>query len=113
MQLRALAPPFAISAVGRIELENGVYRDPEWCALRRNALDKILEDVETLDLTGDEIAAYRDLLAEIGFSKRKIVDRITAVTALVHGLTLVTMNGRDFRDVPGLKLEAWENPGAG
>jgi tRNA(fMet)-specific endonuclease VapC len=111
-QLRTLDPPFAISAVGRIELENGVYRDADWTSVRRAALDKILELVETLDLTGDEIAEYRKLLASCGFSKRKVMDRITAATALVHDLTLVTMNGADFRDVSGLKLEIWETPEA-
>ena len=29
-------------------------------------------------------------------------------TALVHDLTLVTMNGADFNDIAGLKLEVWD-----
>jgi predicted nucleic acid-binding protein len=33
-----------------------------------------------------------------------------AATALVHGPPLVTLNGRDFRDVPGLELIEWERP---
>lgn len=30
-----------------------------------------------------------------------------AATALVHGLVLITLNGRDFTDVPDLDLEVW------
>jgi len=33
-----------------------------------------------------------------------------AAAALVHDLTVITMNGNDFRDVPGLKLEIWPSP---
>jgi tRNA(fMet)-specific endonuclease VapC len=109
-RVRELDPPLVISAIGRIELENGVYRDPEWQSVRRVALDTILEIVETLDLTAAEIATYRATLEATGFSKRKVADRVTAATALVHGLSLVTMNGRDFRDIAGLKLIEWEAP---
>jgi tRNA(fMet)-specific endonuclease VapC len=35
-----------------------------------------------------------------------------AATALAHDLTLITMNGKDFRDLPGLKLVEWETPEA-
>ena len=109
-KLRDLDPPFSVSAMSRIELENGVYRDLSLISVRRASLDKIFENVQTLYLTKAEIAMYRDLLAKIGFSKRKIADRLTAATALVHDLTLVTMNGRDFQDIPGLKLAAWPSP---
>ena len=109
-RLRTLDPPLAISAIGRIELENGVYRDLQWQSVRRAALDTILEFVQTLEMNSAEISAYRGILEVTGFSKRKIADRITAATALVHNLELVTMNGKDFRDVPGLKLIEWEAP---
>lgn len=41
---------------------------------------------------------------------RKTADRMTAATALAHGLPLVTLNGRDYRDVPGLELVDWVKP---
>lgn len=109
-RLRSINPPFAVSAISRIELENGVYQDARWQAVRPASLDKILEDVGTIEFTMNEVEAYRDIVAAVGFSKRKISDRITAATALVHDLTLITMNGADYRDIPGLKLEAWESP---
>jgi tRNA(fMet)-specific endonuclease VapC len=111
-RLRALDPPFAISAISRVELENGVYRDGEWTSLYRQSLDVILDQVATLDFGRTEIEAYRAIVETGGFSKRKVSDRMTAATALVHDLTLVTMNGRDFGDIPGLKLLAWPNPAA-
>lgn len=107
---RELDPPLAISATTRIELESGVYRDKQWAKILRQSLDIILGQVTTLDFGRAEIEAYRGILEDSGFSKRKVIDRMTAATALVHDMTLVTMNGRDFRDVSGLKLDIWPNP---
>lgn len=56
------------------------------------------------------VAAYRRIVEEVGFSRRKVIDRMIAATALVHQLTLVTLNGADFTDVPGLDLDAWPAP---
>jgi predicted nucleic acid-binding protein len=109
-QFRQLDPPLHISAITRVELENGVWREPEWSKLRRDALDEILSFVTTLEFGASEIAAYQAILAAVGLSKRKTADRMTAATALTHDLTLVTLNARDFRDVPGLKLLGWTRP---
>lgn len=79
-------------------------------ASRRAALDALLPQFEVLDFGSDEIDAYAAILAKAGFSKRKIADRMTAASALAQNLPLVTLNGRDFRDVPGLSLIAWERP---
>lgn len=41
---------------------------------------------------------------------RPAVDLMIASVALVHDLTLVTHNVRDFDDVPGLNVEDWLQP---
>lgn len=105
--VRTLDPPLALSIVSRVELENGIYRDPAESAVRRVALDKILSRLQTLDFGEAELGAYRGIVATAGFSKRKIIDRMIAATALVHGLTLVTLNGADYRDISELSVEAW------
>lgn len=105
-----LGPPVSISIITRIELENGVHAEPKWVGIRRTALDKVLSEISTIDFSDAELTQYRAILEAVGFTKSKINDRMIAATALAHGLTLVTMNGKDFRDVPGLELLEWETP---
>jgi predicted nucleic acid-binding protein len=105
-QVSRLTAPFFISAISHVELENGVQQSSD--AKRRGLLDKVLSYVATLDFGVAEIEAYRLIILASGYSRRKVADRMTAATALVHGLPLVTLNGRDFRDVPGLELIEWE-----
>jgi tRNA(fMet)-specific endonuclease VapC len=100
----------AIAMITRIELENGLFRDPELTDLLRPNLAAILHRTDVIDFGNMEFEAYRSILDQVGFSKRKVLDRMIAATALAHDLTLITMNGQDFRDVPGLKLVEWETP---
>ena len=51
--------------------------------------------------------AYGDIVRAVGYSRRKLLDRMIAAQARVRGATLVTANPADFRDVPGLELLAW------
>jgi tRNA(fMet)-specific endonuclease VapC len=99
-----------IAMITRIELENGLYRDPELTDLLRPNLAAILRRTDIIDFGNMEFETYRSILDQVGFSKRKVLDRMIAATALAHDLTLITMNGKDFRDVPGLKLVEWETP---
>lgn len=105
-----LGPPVSISIITRVELENGVHADPKWANTRRTALSKILSEISVIDFTDIELLHYCEILEAVGFTKSKINDRMIAATALSHDLPLVTMNGRDFRDVAGLKLVEWETP---
>lgn len=111
-QMSTLAEPLFVSAITRVELENGVYRDPASAASRRTKLDFLLTNVGTIDFGLAEITAFRRIVEAAGYSRRKTADRMTAATAITHGLPLVTLNGRDFRDVPGLALIEWERPEA-
>jgi len=47
------------------------------------------------------------IISTIGFSRSRINDRMIAAKALIANATLPTMNGDDFRDIPGLKLDVW------
>ena len=96
-----------ISIISRVELENGVYREPRLTAIRRPRLDAILSFLPVLPF-GDEAAdTYRGIVEAAGYSRRKMLDRMIAAQALVHRATLVTLNGVDFRDVPRLDLLEW------
>lgn len=97
----------ALSAVTRVELEGGVHTRPEFAEQRRRAVDALLEELAVIDFDDEMAAAYGAIVAEAGFSRRKIIDRMIAATALVNGLTLITCNPADFQDIPGLKLEVW------
>lgn len=100
----------AVSAVTRVELEGGVYARPEFTEKRRRAVDVLLAECAVIDFTNDIAAEYGRIVERTGFSRRKIADRMIAATAIVHDLTLVTLNGRDFQDVPNLNLLEWTRP---
>lgn len=102
-------PPF-LSVISQVEMEGGVYANPAFQAERRLTLDTLLETVTVLAFDSPVVAIYRDIVARIGFSRRKVADRMIAATALAHDLTLITMNGRDFADVPDLRLDVWSSP---
>lgn len=95
------------SIVTRVELEGGVYREPAYASVRRARLDTMLSAIPTLAF--DELAAeiYGKIVASAGYSRRKLLDRMIAAQALAHRATLVTRNGADFADVPGLNSLAW------
>jgi tRNA(fMet)-specific endonuclease VapC len=97
----------SISVVTRVELEGGVHARPEFVLQRRAAVDAILAELPVIDFDDRMAEAYGAIVAEVGFSRRKVVDRMIAATALVQGYSLATGNPADFRDVPGLTIEDW------
>jgi tRNA(fMet)-specific endonuclease VapC len=98
--------PF-LSVISRVELEGGVYAKPAFTQQRRRALDVLLEILPVLDFDFEMGAVYGQIVAGQGFSRRKIIDRMIAATALVHDLTVITLNSADFIDVPGLRIDDW------
>jgi predicted nucleic acid-binding protein len=96
-----------ISILTAAELEGGVYRDPALSAKRRVALDALDGKLDIIPFDATELAAYSAMIAKIGFSRAKVLDRLIAATALAHGLALATRNPKDFNGIPGLIIEAW------
>ncbi len=106
-KVAALDGAILMSIVTRVELEGGVYREPSHAALRRARLDAILVAVPAVAF-GDEAAdAYGAIVANAGYSRRKLLDRMIAAQAIVHRASLVTRNAGDYADIPDLSLLAW------
>jgi tRNA(fMet)-specific endonuclease VapC len=106
-RVAALSASAVLSIITRIELEGGADRDPANAHARRASLDEILEGMPVLAFGDADADAYRRIVEAVGYSRRKLLDRMIAAQALVHRATLVTQNPADFQDIPGLELEVW------
>jgi predicted nucleic acid-binding protein len=106
-KVAALDDAAMISIITRVELEGGVHIDPKNSAIRRARVDALLETLPTVEFDDDAADAYGVILQAVGFSRRKVLDRMIASQAIVHRAKLVTLNAADFTDVPGLELIAW------
>jgi predicted nucleic acid-binding protein len=106
-KIAALDDAVLMSIVTRVELEGGVYREPAFAAIRRARLDAILAAIPTLAFDDSAAEAYGTIVAQAGYSRRKLLDRMIAAQAIVHRATLVTINADDFSGVPGLTLLKW------
>lgn len=89
------------SAICHAEVMHGVSFDP----VARAMADQLFGLVPPLPFD----AAAGEQYATLPF-KRARFDRLIAAHALALRLTLVTNNGADFADIPGLKVENWTLP---
>lgn len=95
-RIAAAAPgAIAISAISLAELMEGAGRAGRGVGL-------LLAGVPVLAF--DAAAAHAFPAARAARGRH---DRLIAAHALALGATLITHNGRDFRAVPGLRLEDW------
>ena len=90
-----------------VELIPGVYSDKKLNRGRAEFLAAFLEQVEVLPFAEPEVDAYERIIAANGYSRRLVVDRMIAATALANDLSLATLNPRDVRNIPGLAVEDW------
>jgi tRNA(fMet)-specific endonuclease VapC len=76
---------------------------------RMRALQALLADVNLLDVTGNVAEVFGRVRAELMDIGRPApeMDLLIAATAMVHGLTVVTHNTRDFLGIPGLRVVDW------
>ena len=110
-RLRANEAKVAISSVTLHEALYGVERLPE--GKRKEMLRDYMRDV----VGKMPVLAYDARAAEWHARERRrlegagrsmpYADGQIAAIAVVHGLTLVTANVRDFRNVAGLRVEDW------
>ena len=109
-QLDLLADDVLLSIISWVELEGGVYSDVARSANRRARLDEMLSAVPVVPFDADAAAAYGAIVSVVGYSRRKVLDRLIAAQAIVLQAPLITLNGGDFRDIPGLRLVEWRRP---
>ena len=67
----------------------------------------MLAAIPTLAFDAAAADAYGSIVAHVGSSRRRLLERMIAAQALVHRATLVTLHAEDFSDVPELQLLAW------
>ena len=108
-RLQLLGPgDLCVSAVTLSELEYGAAKsaDPE---RNRLALAKFMTPIDVAPYDDAAACAYGRVRAELERSGTPIgpLDTMIAAHALSLGLTVVTDNEREFRRVPGLKVENW------
>jgi tRNA(fMet)-specific endonuclease VapC len=79
---------------------------------RLQALLDLLKEVTVLTFDEGVARKFGDIRAwqlDQGLATPDL-DLVNAVTALTHGLTLVTHNTADYRNVPNLALDDWLMP---
>jgi tRNA(fMet)-specific endonuclease VapC len=72
----------------------------------------LLKGATVLDVTlstAKKFGAIRAGLFDSGITLGEM-DLLNGVTALIHGLTMVTHNTKDYSDIPGLTIEDWLVP---
>ena len=78
-----------------------------------NAYNLILKDsLPVIDFTMEAAKIYAKIQADCvkRGRTRPVFDLLIASTAIAKNLILATCNYKDFKDIPGLKVEDWLNP---
>lgn len=101
----------AISTVTLAELYSGAYGHSQRSRLLALIAD-LLQEVQVVDFDeacAEKFGQVRGTLLQQGISV-PTADLMIASAALVHGLSLVTHNTSDFRNISGLRLDDWLTP---
>lgn len=103
----------AISILTYMEVWQGILRSPEPNAAREK-LEALLSALPVLpfsEAVARRTAQLREDLKRAGRNPRqRAIDLMIAGTALEHGLTVVTRNVDDYRDIPGLSVRPVDGP---
>lgn len=104
-QSSAAADRLAACDVGQIVTSAIVYAEVMLGAEQQGKVDRAMAFFAQIPVLPFDEAAGR-VYSRLPF-KRGSYDWLIAAHALALGLTVVTSNLADFRDVPGLKVEDW------
>jgi tRNA(fMet)-specific endonuclease VapC len=97
-----------ISSITVAELEYGASKSRH-AAKNRIALDEFVSPLDVTSFDCEAAAVYGRIRAALEAKGTPIgaMDLLIAAHALSLGVRLVTNNAREFRRVPGLKVENW------
>jgi tRNA(fMet)-specific endonuclease VapC len=101
----------AISSVTLAELYAGAYKHSQVNRLLALIAD-LLQEVQVIDFDptcAEKFGQVRGTLLQQGISV-PTTDLMIASAALVHDLTMVTHNTKDYQNIPGLRLDDWLTP---
>lgn len=105
--LQAHAYRFTFSVITRYEVLKGLHAKGATAQVARFEEFCAAHDVRALS----DVAISRAAEVYADLHKRGVLigdaDILIAATALVHGLEVVTNNGRHFRRIPGLTVSNW------
>jgi len=98
----------AVSQIVRAELLVGCLKSQR-PAVHREQVDRFLANVTVVDLDDSCAEYYAEIRAALESAGNVIGpnDLFIAATARAAGAILVTENDKEFRRVPGLKVENW------
>jgi len=105
------AASFFLSAITILELERGILgvqrRDARQGARLRTWLDNhVRPEFGGRIIAIDDVVATRCAHLHI-LDRRNEVDALIAATALIHGLTVVTRNVKDFEGTGAIIVDPW------
>ncbi len=105
--------PVAISALTASELLHGVHRaaDPQRRTQRERFVEGILARFPVVEFGLEAARVHARLWADL-LARGEAVgahDLIIGATAIAMEFQVATMNARDFRRIPGLRVQIWGN----
>ena len=96
-----------MSVVTYAELRAGLEMQSINRAHDEHALSLLIHRIPVLPFTESDAESFGVLRSAVRDRSRNAMDRLIAAHAVNSGVILVTNNGVDFKDYPGLVVENW------
>ena len=101
----------AISVITELEVEYGLSRISKMSAKSRETMRSLLDLIAVLPFEREDARVAGQLRASLADAGTPVgaYDLLLAATALRRGLSVVTHNTREFRQISGLNIEDWRS----